>query len=192
MSGASVAVFDGIVGPPFPKGRYDILYADPPWKYKGLQHNGKGGSDTGGALRHYPTLATSEMAKWPVGDQLAAENSLLFLWATSPHLDQAIDLGKAWGFNWATVAFVWDKCRTNPGYYTLSQFEMCLVFKRGKIPGNRGSRRVRQSVVVERGKHSAKPDEVRKRIDKMFPHASKLEMFARKKARGWKSWGLEL
>lgn len=178
--------------PPFPKTKFDIIYADPPWDYKGqLQHNGEGGRDTGGAIRHYPTVTTAEMSEWPV-DKICKDDCLLFMWATSPHLDQAIDLGKAWGFDWATVAFVWDKERVNPGFYTMSQYELCLVFKRGKIPANRGARNVRQSVSELRTEHSAKPDEVRKRIDKMFPDHSKIELFARKKARGWKAWGWEI
>ncbi len=181
------------VMPKFPRARFDILYADPPWDYKGqLQHNGGGGRDTGGAIRHYPTVTSEKMAEWKVGERLAMPDALLFMWATNPHLDQAIDLGKAWGFSWSTVAFVWNKMKVNPGFYTMSQYELCLVFKRGKIPGNRGSRAVRQNVEVMRGKHSEKPDEVRRRIDEMFPHAKKLEMFARKKTDGWHAWGLEI
>ena len=87
----------------------------------------------GGAIRHYPTVTLADLRQLPIG-ALAAADCLLFLWATSPHLDQAIDLGKAWGFAWATVAFVWDKERVNPGHYTMSQCELCLVFKRGRIP----------------------------------------------------------
>ena len=179
--------------PPFPKGPFDIIYADPPWDYKGqLQHNGAGRQDTGGAVRHYPTLKTVTMTEWHIGERLAADNALLFLWATSPHLDQAIKLGIAWGFDWATVAFVWDKQRTNPGHYTLSQYELCLVMKRGKIPQPRGSRAVRQGVIAPRTRHSEKPDEVRKRINQMFPAARKLEMFARKRTQGWITWGLDV
>ena len=177
--------------PPLPRGPFDIVYADPPWDYRGqLQHNGPGGVDTGGALRHYPTVRTGEMAAWPVAD-LAAADALLFLWATSPHLDQAIDLGKAWGFNWATVAFVWDKGKVNPGFYTMSQCELCLAFKRGRIPRPRGARNVRQLVAAGRGRHSEKPDEVRDRIAAMFPSQRKIELFARKKMAGWTAWGLE-
>ena len=177
--------------PPFPQGKFSILYADPPWDYKGqLQHNGAGGRDTGGALRHYPTVPVPQMARWPVAD-IAEDDALLFMWATSPHLDQAIDLGKAWGFEWATVAFVWDKQRVNPGFYTMSQCELCLVFKRGKIPGPRGSRNERQLVSARRGRHSAKPDEVRCRIAAMFPEHRKVELFARQHAKGWTAWGLD-
>ena len=113
------------------------------------------------------------------------------MWSSSPHLDQAIELGKRWGFAWATVAFVWDKQRVNPGFYTLSQCELCLVFKHGRIPAPRGARNVRQLVSEKRDGHSRKPEEVRGRIDAMFPDAAKIELFARDRAEGWTAWGLD-
>ena len=172
--------------------KYDIIYADPPWDYKGqTQHGGKGVSDTGGAIAHYPTMTLTELKAFPI-DRFAKKDCLLFMWATSPHLDQAIELGKAWGFEWATVAFVWDKKRVNPGFYTMSQCELCLVFKKGKIPEPRGARNVRQLVREKRGKHSRKPDEVRKRIDMMFPQLDKIELFAREQTENWDVWGDEV
>ena len=177
--------------PPLPTTRFEIIYADPPWDYRGqLQHAGAGSRDTGGAVRHYPTVVLGDLSNLDIAS-IAAENSLLFLWATSPHLDQAIDLGKAWGFAWATVAFVWDKVRVNPGFYTMSQCELCLVFKRGKIPTPRGKRNVRQLVAAKRGPHSVKPEEVRRRIEAMFPSQRKIELFARQRVAGWEPWGLE-
>lgn len=177
--------------PELPVGEFDIIYADPPWDYKGqLQHAGPGSVDTGGAVRHYPTVKLSELKELNV-KKIAAQDSLLFMWATSPHLDQAIDLGKSWEFDWATVAFVWDKMRVNPGFYTLSQCELCLVFKRGRIPQPRGARNMRQLVSVKRGPHSTKPQEVRRRIELMFPDQRRIELFARSTAPGWQSWGLE-
>ena len=141
------------------------------------------------AIRHYPTIALAGLKRLEVAS-IAADDSLLFLWSTSPHLDQAIELGKAWGFEWATVAFVWDKVRVNPGFYTLSQCELCLAFKRGRIPSPRGARNVRQLVRSRRGPHSAKPSEVRERIEAMFPRQRRIELFARTEAPGWDSWGL--
>lgn len=174
-----------------PAGEFDIIYADPPWDYKGqLQHAGPGSNDTGGAVRHYPTVKLGELKELEV-ESIAAQDSLLFMWATSPHLDQAIELGKSWGFDWATVAFVWDKMRVNPGFYTLSQCELCLVFKRGRIPQPRGARNVRQLVSAARGPHSTKPEEVRERIERMFPDQRRIELFARSAVPGWRSWGLE-
>lgn len=172
--------------------KYNIIYADPPWDYKGqLQHNGKGGKDTGGALRHYDCMKLPELKQLDV-PSICSDDCLLFMWSSSPHLDQAIDLMKAWDFSWATVAFVWDKQKVNPGFYTMSQVELCLVGKRGKIPTPRGARNVRQLVSVKRGRHSAKPDEVRKRIEEMFPQQTKIELFARETVKGWDCWGNEV
>ena len=171
--------------------KYQIIYADPPWDYKGqTQHNGKGGKDTGGALLHYKTLKLKELKKLNISE-ITDDNCLLFLWATSPHLDQAIELMKAWGFSWATVGFVWDKQRVNPGFYTMSQCELCLIGKRGKIPRPRGTRNTRQLVSSLRRKHSTKPHEVRERIEDMFPDQRKLEMFARETFVGWDTHGDE-
>ena len=184
--------FTKYVFPSLPVATFDIIYADPPWDYRGqLQHAGVGNGDSGGAIRHYPTVPLRRLADLPVSD-IAAQDSLLFLWATNPHLDQAILLGNAWGFKWATVAFVWDKCKVNPGYYTMSQCELCLVFKRGKIPQPRGARNVRQLVRESRQEHSRKPDEVRRRISEMFPEQAKIELFARQRSPGWQAWGLEI
>ncbi|MBC6440236.1 MAG: transcriptional regulator [Rhodospirillales bacterium] len=178
--------------PDLPEKTFDIIYADPPWDYKGqLQHAGPGSRDTGGAEHHYPTVTLDGLKKLAV-PKISAVDSLLFMWATNPHLDQAIELGKAWGFAWATVAFVWDKVRVNPGFYTMSQCELCLVFKRGKIPSPRGARNIRQFVSAKRTGHSEKPAEVRHRIEAMFPDARKIELFSRSRNAGdWAMWGLE-
>lgn len=175
--------------PPLPKRKYAIIYADPPWDYKGQkQHAGKGKGDTGGAASHYATVKLEDLKRLRV-DRIAADNCLLFMWATSPHLDQAIELGKAWGFQWATVAFVWDKARVNPGFYTMSQCELCLVFKKGSIPKPRGTRNERQYLYSNRDFHSAKPNEIRERIVRMFPTQRRIELFARSKVAEWDAWG---
>ena len=96
--------------------KYQIIYADPPWDYKGqTQHTGNGGESSGGALNHYPTMKLKDLKNLNI-QSICDNDCLLFMWATSPHLDQAIDLMKHWGFNWATVGFVWDKQRVNPGF----------------------------------------------------------------------------
>ena len=176
---------------PLPTSKFSVIYADPPWDYKGqVQHTGAGGQTSGGAVSHYSTVKLRDLKALPVQD-VAEDDCLLFMWATSPHLDQAIELMKAWGFKWATVAFVWMKDRVNPGFYTMSQCELCLVGKRGKIPKPRGARNVRQLVDAPRGIHSAKPHEVRERIDLMFPAQRKLELFGRQRAIGWERWPVE-
>jgi len=188
--------------PSLPNKTFDIIYADPPWDYGGKMQFDKSSASKeeidlskkifiSSAGFKYPTLKTSELAKLAV-QSIAKDDSLLFMWATNPHLDQAIELGKAWGFEYRTVAFVWDKMVHNPGKYTLSYCELCLLFKRGKIPSPRGARNVKQLVRVPRSAHSEKPIEVMQRIEEMFPTQKRIELFARNRAANWESWGLDL
>lgn len=177
---------------PLPEAQYSVIYADPPWDYKGQsQHSGSGNNLTGGATSHYETVTLEDLKELPVLS-IAKLNCLLFMWTSSPHLDQAIELGKCWGFDYKTVAFVWDKVRVNPGYYTMSQCEIVLVFKRhgGKIPSPRGSRNERQYIRQARTSHSEKPPQVRESITRMFPRHDKIELFARHCVDGWDSWGM--
>ena len=183
--------------PPLLAMSYGVIYADPPWSYRGRKQFGFAGDvgvDSGGAVDKYPTMSVDDICAIPV-TSVAAADSLLFMWVTSPLLPDGLKVMSAWGFQYATVAFVWDKQRTNPGYYTLSQCEICIVGKRGRIPKPRGSRKERQFLSEERGEHSAKPEEVRQRIARMFPDQRRLEMFARVGSQSldgsWDRWGLE-
>lgn len=188
--------------PKLPNKKFDIIYADPPWDYNGKLQFDKSSKDVesidlsknifiSSALFKYPTLKTSELMKLPV-QEIAKDDCLLFMWTSNPHLAQAIELGKAWGFEYRTVAFVWDKMNHNPGQYTLSNCELCLVFKRGRIPTPRGARNIQQLVRSPRKEHSEKPIEVMRAIEKMFPTQECIELFARRKTKGWDAWGLEV
>lgn len=188
--------------PDLPNQKYSIIYADPPWDYGGKMQFDKSsvGVDKlninknifiSSASFKYPTIKTSELKKIPI-ENILEENCLLFMWVTNPHLAQGIDLGKSWGFEYKTVAFVWDKMVHNPGRYTLSYCELCLLFKKGKIPTPRGARNISQLVRVPRKKHSEKPIEVLKNIEMMFPTQKKIELFARKRHENWDSWGLDI
>jgi N6-adenosine-specific RNA methylase IME4 len=188
--------------PELPNKKFDIIYADPPWHYNGklqFDKSSKGVEEIdlskkifiSTATFKYPTLKTSELMQIPI-HKIAKDDCLLFMWATNPHLAQAIQLGEAWGFEYKTVAFVWDKMNHNPGQYTLSNCELCLVFKRGRIPRPRGARNIQQLVRSPRKEHSEKPIEVMQAIEKMFPTQERIELFARKKFYGWATWGLDL
>ena len=169
---------------------YQVLYADPAWDYAGREQHGKKTSNKS-VKDHYPTMTLSAMKELNI-KEICDKDCILFMWSSSPHLKQAIELMEAWGFEYKTIAFIWEKQKTNPGYYTLSQCEICIVGKRGKFPADRGSRKERQFISEMRGKHSAKPLGVRERIVKMFPTQKKLELFAREKAEGWDVWGNEV
>lgn len=182
--------------PPLPKKKYDIIYADPCWDYKGQSQTGKKSKVTGknvltgGALSHYGTVVTPDLKTLDV-KSIAKKDCLLFMWTSSPHLDQAIELLKSWGFKYVTIGFVWYKERTNPGYYTMSQCEICIIGRRGRIPKPRGTRNERQFLSELRGEHSAKPDEIANRIHRMFPTLDKIELFARTARDNFDCWGDE-
>jgi len=188
--------------PELPQKKYQIIYADPPWDYGGkmqFDKSSKKNENIGwqrnifisAANFKYPTIKTKDLKKIPIS-QICDNDCLLFMWVTNPHLAQGIELGTAWGFEYKTVAFIWDKMSHNPGQYTLSNCELCLVFKKGRIPRPRGARNIQQLIRAPRGSHSVKPDIVRENIVKMFPSQCKIELFARKKTNGWDTWGLDV
>ncbi len=188
--------------PPLPRQKYSVIYADPPWHYNGklqFDKTSKRASELdpqqkifiSSASFKYPTVKTAQLKSMPV-QEIAEDDCLLFMWTSNPHLAQAISLGEAWGFQYKTVAFVWDKMIHNPGQYTLSNCELCLLFKRGRIPKPRGARNIQQLVHSPRRKHSMKPDEIRDKIVEMFPTQKKIELFARAKVKGWSNWGLDV
>lgn len=188
--------------PDLPQKKFDVIYADPPWDYGGkLQFDKSSKSadkiDLGkkifisSANFKYPTVKTKDLKKIPI-HEIANDDCLLFMWVTNPHLAQGIELGKAWGFEYKTVAFVWDKMVHNPGQYTMSYCELCLVFKRGRIPKPRSARNIKQLIHSKRTKHSEKPMQVLDSIEKMFTSQQKIELFARNNPEGWDIWGLDV
>jgi N6-adenosine-specific RNA methylase IME4 len=188
--------------PDLPNKKYDVIYADPPWDYGGkLQFDKSSKKEVNvdwqkdifisAANFKYPTLKTEELKKIPISE-ISKKDCLLFMWVTNPHLAQGIELGAAWGFEYKTVAFVWDKMNHNPGQYTMSYCELCLVFKKGRIPTPRGSRNEKQLIRSPRGAHSEKPVEVLQSIERMFPTQDRIELFARHKPDDWDVWGLDI
>ena len=179
--------------------KYQIIYADPAWEYDTKECLAKTSILDGENNKHYSTLTMAELKKLDV-QSISDKNCLLFIWVVSPMLDEGIEVLKAWGFKYATIAFIWHKQKTNPGHYTMSECEICLVGKRGSIPTPRGERNIRQFLSMGRGKNSEKPPEIRKRIEAMFPTQDKVELFARRREGfwpmddyiGWDVWGNQI
>lgn len=168
--------------------KYEIIYTDPPWQYDSSDNLAETSLLNKDDNFHYPTMPLEKIKEIDV-PSLCADDCLMFMWVVNPMLDDGIDLLKHWGFDFATVGFVWHKQKTNPGYYTMSSVEMVIIGKRGRIPTPRGARNVKQFVAQTRGQHSVKPSKIRSNIEEMFPTQSKLEMFARYAAPGWDVWG---
>ncbi len=169
-----------------PTGVYRILYIDPPWQYQ--EHGATVDASYGGVRWHYPSMSVEELCDLPVG-RLAAPDCVLFLWATSPKLQDAFTLLDAWGFEYKT-SFVWDKVAHNFGYYNSVRHELLLVAGRGSSTPDTPT--LYDSVVsIEREEHSAKPEEFRRMIDELYVDGRRIELFARSQSEGWDSWGNE-
>ena len=121
---------------------------------------------------------------------IAGDDAVLFLWVTSPLLDECWPIIKAWGFNYKT-SFVWDKVKHNFGHYNSVRHELLLVCTRGSCTPD--AKELIDSVVeVERSKaHSGKPERFREIIDQLYPHGKRIELFARKNTKGWEAYGNE-
>ena len=159
-------------------GSFGVLYADPPWRYEP-------GSTTPDRVveNHYPTMALEDICGLKVP---ADDNAVLFLWATSPKLAEAMEVVAAWGFTYKTC-LVWVKDRVGTGSYARQRHELLLVATRG-APGTPVE--ARDSVIeARRREHSVKPDVVYEVIEGMYPHLPRVELFARRPRHGWAAWG---
>jgi len=164
-----------------PAAKYRVLYADPPWKYADQLTE-----DYGPTKFHYPAMSIPDLCALPVAG-LCEPDAVLFLWVTSPLLEDAFPIIKAWGFQYKT-SFVWDKIKHNMGHYNSVRHEFLLVCTRGSCTPDMP--KLFDSVQsIERGKHSEKPEEFRTIIDTLYPHGKRLELFARKEVEGWERWG---
>ena len=175
----------------FPQKKYGIIYADPPWGYRNSRTRAA-------ASKHYDTMTIPDIAKLPV-PEIAAEDCLLFLWATFPMLQEALDTIRAWGFTYKTVAFVWVKQNKSGkgvfwglGNWTRSNSEVCLLAVKGKP--KRHSASVHSVILSPVERHSRKPNEARDRIKTLAGGGAIpcIELFARERFPGWDAWGNEI
>jgi len=167
---------------PLPEGKYEVILADPPWKYDFSKDS------TDSIECHYPTMILEEIKNLKVP---SADNAVLFLWATAPKLKEALEVMESWGFKYKTCA-VWDKEWIGMGYWFRGQHELLLVGIKGKFSPPPEKRRFSSVIREKRREHSRKPEKVYEIIEAMFPQNTKLELFARNKREGWEAWGNEI
>ena len=173
----------------FPDKKYNIIYADPPWSYKGkLPQRAK--------VPHYKVMEIDDICALPVKD-ISSDNCILLMWTTYYHLEKSLGVIKAWGFEYKTCGFTWIKRNKNHdsffwgmGAWTRSNAEVCLIGTKGKP--KRQSAAVHQVVYEPIREHSRKPDCIRDRIIELCGDLPRIELFARQKTPGWDVWGNEL
>jgi N6-adenosine-specific RNA methylase IME4 len=167
--------------------RFPVIYADPPWKLRDWDANRPDA--------HFNCMELADIAALPV-PALAAKDCALFLWIVNAELPGALETIKKWGLEYKTVAFVWIKqnksgegLRMGTGFSTRMNAELCLLATQGAP--TRLAMDVNQVVMAPIAGHSVKPDEVRRRIERLY-RGPYLELFARRPADGWAVWGNEI
>jgi len=170
-----------------PNKKYEIIYADPPWKYKQNWGNGC-------VKHHYPTMETKEIKNLPIGN-ISNNNCHLYLWVTNPFLQEGLDVCKAWGFEYKQL-LTWvkldkkKKIKMCMGYYFRGATEHIIFGVKGKLPR---LRKDLKNVFLEvQTEHSKKPAIIRDIIIKHSGDLPRIELFARQRIDGWDAWGLEV
>ena len=162
--------------------RYYIIYADPPWRYEG------------GTIRpsdriehHYPTMSLEDIKNMEIP---ASKDCILFLWTTAPKIEESLEVLNHWEFKYRSQ-LIWDKNRLGLGWWFRIQHEILLVGIKGNPKCPPAKQRIRSIYRETRGKHSKKPNSIRRLIDEWYPDKTKLELFARDTFNGWDVHGNE-
>ncbi len=182
--------------PPFPAGPYDVVYADPPWFYYGSKIK------DAAAAKHYPLMTLDDLARLPVRAMMA-RRAALFLWATCPRLNFALDLIARWGLHYRGVAYVWVKTNARGEIIrgqgvspTFTKPTVELVLAATTMPSGRPfplhDFAQGQVVLHPRGAHSEKPAVVRDLIERLLGNRKRIELFARTRVPHWDAWGGDL
>jgi N6-adenosine-specific RNA methylase IME4 len=166
-------------------GVFEVLCADPPWAYDNSGF-------TQSAAEQYPTLDIDAIAALPETEPTfpkAADDSVLFLWATSPLLEDSFRVMQAWGFEYK-ASLVWAKdSAPGIGWWVRTRHELLLIGERGSLHPVVTPDSV---VAAANGRHSEKPDEFYRLIESMYPQFRRVELFARTERPGWSAWGNEI
>lgn len=162
------------VTPDMPSGQYDVIYADPPWRYDF-------DVDSRATENHYPTLLVKDICRLRDTKRIRIqdkfeENAILFLWATSPKLNEAFDVIRDWGFTYKTN-MIWVKDKIGLGWYCRNQHEMLLIAEKGEMPLPEANVRPASVLNFPRTTHSTKPYEFYALIEKWYPSRKYLEVF---------------
>lgn len=174
--------------------KYDIIYADPPWRQS------KGGKKkvrpiTSGTSLDYNVLSLAEIKEHlAIVTELSNDNSILFLWTIEKYLHEAEELAKELGYK-LHARMIWDKITGIPAAFTIRYgHEYLLYMYKGKFtPVAKDYRGKYHSVFREKvTKHSKKPLIAYEIIENLYPNSQRLEMYARNERRGWDCWGNEI
>lgn len=171
-----------------PFGGFDLIMADPPWRYEMRSEKGEAKSPQA----QYDCMSIDDICALPVS-ALAAPNCLLWLWSLNTMLPQALRVIEAWGFEYKTGGHwvkttVHGKLNFGTGYILRGAGEPFLIGTRG---APKTTKSVRSVIMGQIREHSRKPEEAFAATEKLMPEARRIEIFSRQKRAGWANWGHE-
>lgn len=167
-----------------PDAEYQVVYADPPWKFETRSEAGMDRS----AENHYPTMSIKEIRETRPS---FADKAVLFLWTTNPFLKEAMDLLDVWGLEYKSN-LIWAKDKMGTGYWNRQNHEILIIATtEAGFPAPPPEMLLPSCQTLPRGRHSEKPPEFAEFIEKAYPTAKKLEMYCRTPRDGWDHWGNE-
>jgi len=161
--------------------KFACIYADPPWSYS--NQGTRAATDN-----HYSTMSIDQIAALPIRS-LVADRAHLWLWTTNAFLFECPKLFDAWGFEFKS-SYVWAKPQLGLGNYLRNSHELLLLATRGGLTA--AARNVRSWDVLGRGRHSAKPEQVRARVIEKISPPPRLELFGRREVAGWTVFGNQI
>jgi len=176
-------------------GKYNVIYADPPWSYINKKTGRTDGDqpEGSGADTKYNTMTNEDiMAMGGPLSKITEKNAICFMWITVPLLPEGLQVLSAWGYQYKTM-LTWRKIMSlGMGYWFRGQCEHLLLGIKGNVKAFRQQKaNFYESEVFEldecyqskAGKHSQKPDHFRILINNAvqvsFEEPKKLELFAR-------------
>lgn len=158
--------------------KFGSFYADPPWRYD--NQGTRASTDN-----HYETMTVAEICALPV-KELAAPDAHLHLWTTNAFLFDCPRVFEAWGFEYRS-SFIWCKPQLGIGNYWRNSHEFLLTAIRGDAK-RFNDHNLKSWLECDRGKHSAKPEQVPEFIERASP-GPYFEMFGRDGRDNWTVWG---
>jgi N6-adenosine-specific RNA methylase IME4 len=170
--------------------KYDVIYADPPWKYKNESPPclPEKQPDTCKIEYYYPTMDLKTIKELPIKD-MCKKDCVLFLWATTPAIQEAFEVMTTWGFKYKTM-ITWEKLnRDCMGYWFRTCTEHLIVAIKGNVKAFRNMERT--CYHEKRTKHSKKPEYFYSLIESVT-QSDRIELFARQTRKGWDVWGNEV
>ena len=162
--------------------KFGCFYADPPWLYDNQGTRAATGN-------HYDGMTVEQLCAEIPMRELALPDAHLHLWTTNAFLFDCMKLFDAWGFEFRST-FVWCKPQMGIGNYWRNSHEILLTAIRGDAK-RFNDHSIMSWLECDRGAHSAKPEQVRSFIERAST-GPYLELFARRQADGWASWGNQI